>query len=182
MLVAAPTITEYTWDRVPEILDSAKNLGFEYININYPTQSLSKTFQIGGEGTSFISLTPEQTIYSMKSLLNHMDSSNEPFILNPEESVQNMIKFLQDPQTVDYHCLGGWQVFAIDWFCDVYPCWRSDEKLGSMLDPSFKLKKRKHNACTMSWFRDFSVVFQDRGRIAFNYLRSGKFDRIKATL
>lgn len=179
-LVAAPTITEYTWDKIPEILSAAKEMGFTYINISYPTRSLSKTFQIGGKNTSLISLTSEQVISGLKSLIHHIESrNNHPFVINPLLSIKNMIRFLQDPKSVKYHCLGGWKVFAVDWFCDVYSCWRSDVKLGNILDPHFKLVKTTHNACTMSWFRDFSVFFQDRGRTALNHLNSGNIRKLK---
>jgi MoaA/NifB/PqqE/SkfB family radical SAM enzyme len=158
-LVAAPTITEYTWDRIPQILDAARNLGFHFINISYPTKSLSKTFQIGGEGTSHIDLTNEQIIQSIDSLLAHMNNGNFPYISNPRISLENIRKYLVEPQSVDHKCLGGWQVFSIDWFCHVYSCWRSNKNLGSMLDPDFALQKRTHNSCIMSWFRDFSSLF-----------------------
>ena len=178
MLVAAPTITEYTWDRIPRILDKATEIGFKYINISYPTKSLSKDFSIGGDGTSLISVTPEQTIQGLEYLLNHIENKNDPFILNPVASIENIIKFLKDPNTIDYHCLGGWQVFAINWFCDVYSCWRSNKKLGNILEPNFKLEKCVHNACTMSWFRDFSVVIQNKMKTIYDYSRFGTFDRM----
>jgi len=88
-----------------------------------------------------------------------------------------MIKFLNDPKSVDYHCLGGWKVFCVDWFLDVYSCWRSENKLGNVLDPDFRLNKTRHNACTMSWFRDFSVFFQDSGRTAAHHLFAGTFSK-----
>jgi MoaA/NifB/PqqE/SkfB family radical SAM enzyme len=182
-LVAAPTIAEYTWNKIPDIICAATEIGFSYINISYPTKSLSKTFQIGGEDTSFISLDPEQIIHGLRSLLWHIEkNNNHPFIINPPLSIRNMIRFLEDPKTVEYPCLGGWKVFAVDWNCDVFSCWRSDIKLGNILDPNFKLVKSKHNACTMSWFRDFSVFFQDRGQTVFNHVRSGNFNQFKQLL
>lgn len=177
-LVAGPTITQYTWNRLPELIDKIRDIGFHFVNISYPTQSLSKTFQIGGDDTTHIELSNEQIIESMENLLGHIkQNNNDPFIINPPLSIKNMIKFLQDPKTVDYQCLGGWKVFSVDWFLDVYSCWRSDTKLGSILDPDFELKKTTHNACTMSWFRDFSVFFQDGGRTVLHHIFSGNFDK-----
>jgi len=108
--------------------------------------------------------------------------NNRPFIINPPLSIKNMINFLKDSKSADYHCLGGWRVFAVDWNCDVYSCWRSDVKLGNILDPDFKLVKSTHNACTMSWFRDFSVFFQDSGQTALSHLVSGNFQRFTQLL
>ncbi len=177
-LVAAPTITEYTWDKIPEIIDAASEMGFSYINISYPTKSLSKTFQIGGEGTSLITLSPEQIMHGLQSLVHHMESNNNrPFVINPVLSVKNMIKFLKDPKSIDFPCFGGWKVFAIDWNCDVYPCWRSDRKIGNILDPDFTLVKSEHNACTMSWFRDFSVIMQDGGQTVLRHLFDGNIGK-----
>ncbi|MBN1797490.1 MAG: radical SAM protein [Spirochaetales bacterium] len=169
-LVAAPTITEYTWNRVPQILATARKIGFHFINISYPTKSLSKTFQIGGEGTSHINLSRKQKIHAIDSLLKHINNGNNPYVTNPEISLQNIRKFLIDPKTVDHKCLGGWQVFSIDWFCDVYSCWRSNINLGSILDQNFRLVKTTHNSCTMSWFRDFSSLFQLDKKDFFMYM------------
>jgi MoaA/NifB/PqqE/SkfB family radical SAM enzyme len=177
-LVAAPTITEYTWNRIPEIIEKARVMGFDFMNISYPTQSLSKTFQIGSDDTSHISLTKDQIIFGMHSLLEHINTkNNKPFVINPPISIKNMINYLNDPRSVKYHCLGGWKVFAIDWFLDVYSCWRSDKKLGNILDPAFELKKTQHNACTMSWYRDFSVFFQDNGQTAMYHAVKGNFGK-----
>jgi MoaA/NifB/PqqE/SkfB family radical SAM enzyme len=182
-LVAAPTITEYTWDKIPDILKTIQEMGFSFVNISYPTKSLSKTFQIGGEGTSLISLTSDQIRQGLKSLLDHIENNkNDPYIVNPPHSIRNMINFLEDPRSARYHCLGGWKVFAIDWNLDVYSCWRSDKKLGNFLDPDFKLVKSKHNACTMSWFRDFSVVFQDGGKTAIDSFFSGHLPKLRKLL
>jgi MoaA/NifB/PqqE/SkfB family radical SAM enzyme len=82
-------------------------------------------------------------------------------IINSPTSMRNIINFLKDPASIKYPCLGGTHVLFVDWFFDVHPCMQLSKVLGNILTmrpEDFKLPPC--NECNMSWYRDFSALFQ----------------------
>jgi len=74
--------------------------------------------------------------------------------------MRNIIRFLKDPKKVHYHCLGGKNVFFVDWFFDVRPCMQLPNVLGNIVTMEKKdFKMSPCNECNMSWYRDFSAMF-----------------------
>jgi len=143
-------------DRMEKMFARAVDIGFDYISINYPTFSKSVIYPLGGEG---ISLSRDMVIGSLQSIIE-MKKKGKYKILNGSHSMQNIIDYLKDPDSVRFLCRGGNRVFFVDWFLDVRPCMYLPTVLGNILTlRKTDLKKEICNQCSMSWYRDFSAFF-----------------------
>lgn len=147
-------ISNFNHNELQKLFDKCNELGFDYIGINYPEHSLSPVYELGGE---MVSLKPKETIVALREVIGLKKKGYR--ILNSIDSVENIIKFLEN-KPVDYYCLGGNRVLFVDWFFNVYPCMHLAESMGTIweLNPE-RLIKAKCNACNMSWYRDFSIYF-----------------------
>jgi MoaA/NifB/PqqE/SkfB family radical SAM enzyme len=140
-------------DRMDKLFDRATEMGFDLISVNYPTFSKSVVYPLGGEG---ISLSRGSVIESLKSVIE-LKKSRKYKIINSVTSMENIVRYLQDPSTVRYQCLGGYRVMFVDREFDVRPCMQLPNVLGNMLTMTEKdLEKVPCNSCNMSWYRDFS--------------------------
>ena len=155
--MASVLIWNDNYDKLEEICISAKNMGFNFVSINYPTFSKSQIYPLGGEG---ISLSRNKVIHGLESVIE-LRKTGKYGIINTEASMKNIIRFLRDPATVRYKCLGGTNVLFVDWFFDVRPCMQLPTVLGSILTMEEKdFRTPSCNECNMSWYRDFSAMFQ----------------------
>jgi MoaA/NifB/PqqE/SkfB family radical SAM enzyme len=155
--MASVLIWNDNYDKLEEVCKRAKNMGFDIVSLNYPTFSQSKVYPLGGEG---ISLSREKVIQGLESAIE-LRKSGKYSIANTPASMKNIIDYLKDPAKVKYHCLGGTNVFFVDWFFDVRPCMQLPCVLGNMLTMEEKdFNKAPCNDCNMSWYRDFSAMFQ----------------------
>jgi MoaA/NifB/PqqE/SkfB family radical SAM enzyme len=153
--MASVLIWNDNYDKLEEVCIRAKNLGFNFLSLNYPTFSKSKVYPLGGEG---ISLSRENVIYGLESAIK-LRKSRKYGIINTAASMKNIIRYLKDPATVTYHCLGGKHVLFVDWFFDVRPCMQLPNVMGNILtmkEDDFKMPAC--NECNMSWYRDFSAM------------------------
>jgi len=152
--IASVLISRYNHSELTKLFDKCGELGFDFIGVNYPEHSLSPVYELGGQA---VDLTPEETTAALEEVIR-LKQKGYP-VLNPIESMNNIIKYLRN-EKVDYYCLGGNRVLFVDWFFNVYPCMHLAQSLGSVfeLDKS-KLLSKKCNACNMSWYRDFSIYF-----------------------
>ena len=155
--MASVLIWNNNYNKLEEICVSAKNMGFDFVSINYPTFSESKVYTLGGEG---ISLSREKVIEGLESAIRLRDTGKYG-IINGPTSMRNIIQFLRDPSKVKYPCLGGTHVLFVDWFLDVHPCMQLPKVLGNILSMQEKdFEMPACNDCNMSWYRDFSAMFQ----------------------
>jgi MoaA/NifB/PqqE/SkfB family radical SAM enzyme len=153
--MASVLIWNDNYDKLEEVCVRAKNLGFNFLSLNYPTFSKSQVYPLGGEG---ISLSRENVIYALETALK-LRKSGKHGIINTAASMKNIINFLKDPATAKYHCLGGKHVLFVDWFFDVHPCMQLPNVMGNILtmkESDFKMPAC--NDCNMSWYRDFSAM------------------------
>lgn len=156
MTMASVLIWNDNYDKLEEVCIRAKNMGFDFISLNYPTFSRSRIYPLGGEG---ISLSREKVIQGLESAIA-LQKTGKYGIINSPTSMRNIINYLRDPAAAKYPCLGGTHVFFVDWFFDVRPCMQLPTVLGSMLTMEEKDFNRKPcNDCNMSWYRDFSALF-----------------------
>jgi MoaA/NifB/PqqE/SkfB family radical SAM enzyme len=143
-------------DRMEKLFAKATDMGFDLISINYPTFSKSVVYPLGGEG---ISLSRDLVIKSLENVIE-LKKQNRYKIANSRVSMENIIRYLQDPATVHYKCLGGTRVMFVDWFCDVRPCMQLPQVLGNILTMTKDdFATEPCNDCNMSWYRDFSAFF-----------------------
>ena len=153
--MASVLIWNDNYDKLEEVCIRAKNIGFDFVSINYPTFSKSKIYPLGGEG---ISLSREKVIQGLQSAIK-LRNTGKYGIINTAASMKDIIRFLGDPEKVKYHCLGGTNVLFVDWFFDVRPCMQIPRVLGNILTMEEKdYKMSPCNDCNMSWYRDFSAM------------------------
>ncbi len=158
--MASVLISNFNHTELEKLFDKCGDLGFDFIGVNYPEHSKSHVYELGGE---MVELTPEQIIAALKNVIR-LKEHGYP-IINPIESMTNIIKYLKN-ETVDYYCSGGNRVLFVDWFFNVYPCMHLADSLGSIFElDQRKFLKSKCNACNMSWYRDFSVLFNGKQSI-----------------
>jgi MoaA/NifB/PqqE/SkfB family radical SAM enzyme len=142
-------------DQMEKLFQKATDMGFDLISINYPTFSKSVVYPLGGEG---ISLSRDLVVESLESVIA-LKESKRYNIMNSVTSMNGIIRYLKDPSTVRYKCLGGYRVMFVDWFFDVRPCMQLPNVLGNMLTmKAADLEKAPCNSCNMSWYRDFSAL------------------------
>ena len=155
--MASVLIWNDNYDQLELVCNKALNMGFNYISLNYPTFSKSQIYPLGGEG---INLSREKVIHGLESAIN-LHKTGKYGIINSPSSMQNIINYLKDPKTIKYHCLGGTNVFFIDWFLDVRPCMQLPDTMGNMLTMKENdFRRTPCNDCNMSWYRDFSSLLQ----------------------
>ena len=155
--MASVLIWNDNYDKLEEVCVRAKNMGFDFVSLNYPTFSRSKVYPLGGEG---ISLSRENVIQGLETAIK-LRNSGKYGIINTAVSMKNIIRFLKDPATIKYPCLGGTHVLFVDWFFDVRPCMQLPNILGNILTMEEKdFTAAPCNECNMSWYRDFSAMLQ----------------------
>ncbi|MDR0717998.1 MAG: radical SAM protein [Treponema sp.] len=153
--MASVLIWNDNYDKLEEVCAKAKNMGFDFVSLNYPTFSQSKVYPLGGEG---ISLSREKVIQGLESAIA-LSKTGKFSIINSPASMRNIIEYLKDPAKVKYTCLGGSRVFFVDWFFDVRPCMQLPTVLGNIFNMGEKdFNRPPCNDCNMSWYRDFSAL------------------------
>ncbi|MDR0293954.1 MAG: radical SAM protein [Oscillospiraceae bacterium] len=154
--MASVLIWNGNYDKLDEVFESARQMGFDLISLNYPTFSESQVYELGGEG---ITLSRGQLIQSLESAIA-LKKEGKYKLINSEPSMRNIISYLKDPNTAKYHCRGGRRVFFVDWFFDLYPCMQLAKPIGNLFEVGESdLRMPACNACNMSWYRDMSMFF-----------------------
>jgi MoaA/NifB/PqqE/SkfB family radical SAM enzyme len=154
--MASVLIWNDNYDKLDEVCLRAKNMGFNFVSLNYPTFSKSQVYPLGGEG---VSLSRDKVIHGLREAVR-LRKTGKYGIINSAVSMQNIINYLEDPSTAKYRCYGGSRVLFVDWFFDVRPCMQLPGVLGNILTMDEEaLARLACNNCNMSWYRDFSVYF-----------------------
>jgi MoaA/NifB/PqqE/SkfB family radical SAM enzyme len=154
--MASVLIWNDNYDNLEAVCVRAKNMGFEFICLNYPTFSKSQVYPLGGAGISF---SREQLIQGLSDAIR-LRKTKKYGIANSALSMQNIINYLQDPASAKFHCFGGERVLFVDWFFDVRPCMQLPQIVGNILTMDEKdLHLPACNDCNMSWYRDLSMFF-----------------------
>ncbi|MDR2804006.1 MAG: radical SAM protein [Treponema sp.] len=154
--MASVLIWNDNYNSLEEVCIRAKNMGYDFISFNYPTFSESKVYPLGGDG---INLSRDKVIQGLEEAVK-LRKLEKYGIINSAISMQNIINYLRDPKTINYHCLGGNHVLFLDWFFDIHPCMQLPKTLGNILDDGMKesdLCLPPCNDCNMSWYRDLSM-------------------------
>ncbi|MDR2181970.1 MAG: radical SAM protein [Treponema sp.] len=155
--MASVLIWNNNFYQLEEVCRHAKNMGYDFISLNYPTFSKSQVYPLGGEAINF---TKEDVIHGLEEGIR-LHRTGKYNIVNSDISMQNIINYLRDPATVRYPCHGGRHVLFVDWFFDVRPCMQLPVVMGNMLTMKERdLNRAPCNDCNMSWYRDFSTLFQ----------------------
>jgi MoaA/NifB/PqqE/SkfB family radical SAM enzyme len=154
--MASVLIWNDNFDKLDEVCLRAKNMGFDFVSLNYPTFSKSQVYPLGGEG---ISLSRDDVIFGLKEAIR-LKKTGKYDIINTFDSMKNIVRYLEDPATVRSRCYGGTRVLFVDWFFNVRPCMQLPNVIGNILTMDEKdLNLPTCNDCNMSWYRDFSMYF-----------------------
>ncbi|MHC6203449.1 radical SAM protein [Breznakiellaceae bacterium SP9] len=154
--MASVLIWNDNYDKLEDVCIRAKNMGYDFVSLNYPTFSKSQVYPLGGEG---ISLSRENVIQGLKEGIR-LRKMKKYGLINSAVSMQNIIDYLEDPAKAKYLCYGGTHVFFVDWFFDMRLCMQLPEVIGNILTLEEKdLHRPTCNNCNMSWYRDFSMFF-----------------------
>ncbi|MDR2094249.1 MAG: radical SAM protein [Treponema sp.] len=154
--MASVLIWNDNYNHLEDACIKAKDMGFDFVSLNYPTFSKSQVYPLGGDG---ISLSRENVIDGLQDAIR-LRKTKKYGIINTVSSMQNIIHYLEDPGKAKYHCFGGTHVFFVDWFFDIRPCMQLPHVIGNILTiEEEKLRRPGCNDCNMSWYRDFSMYF-----------------------
>ncbi|MDR1506729.1 MAG: radical SAM protein [Treponema sp.] len=155
--MASVLIWNDNFNKLEEVCVRAKNMGYDFVSLNYPTFSKSQVYPLGGEAINF---SREDVICGLEEGIR-LRKAGKYGIINSEISMRNIINYLKDPSSAAYKCHGGTHVLFVDWFFDVRPCMQLPDILGNILTMKEKdLHRSPCNNCNMSWYRDFSMFFQ----------------------
>ncbi|GHT49628.1 hypothetical protein FACS1894102_4520 [Spirochaetia bacterium] len=154
--MASVLIWNDNYNKLEDVCKRAKNMGYDFVSLNYPTFSKSEVYPLGGDG---ISLSRENVIEGLTEAIR-LRKEGKYDIINSAISMRNIINFLRDPNTAKFPCYGGTHTMFVDWFFDVRPCMQLPNVLGNMLTmEESALNQPTCNNCNMSWYRDFSMFF-----------------------
>ena len=154
--MASVLIWNNNFDSLEQVCKSARDIGFDVISLNYPTFSESPVYTLGGEG---VEMSRENVIQALKDAIR-LKKAKKYNIINTAISMQNIVDYLTDPDTVKFPCFGGARVLFVDWFLDAHPCMQLEQVLGNILSMDENdLGLPACNRCNMSWYRDFSTLF-----------------------
>jgi len=154
--MASVLIWKESHDKLDKLFSKIKEIGFDFISVNYPEISKSTVYPLGGES---VQLSPKEITAALEEVIS-LKKTGKYHILNNVSSMKNIINYLDHPDKAEYHCYGGSKVLFVDWFFNIYPCMHLAKPLGSLWELTNKdLKMIKCNQCNMSWYRDFSMYF-----------------------
>jgi MoaA/NifB/PqqE/SkfB family radical SAM enzyme len=153
-VTATVLISDFNHLSLEPLFAKCKELGYDFISVNYPVFSPSPTYTLGGDA---IKLSKNDLVVALKEVLVLKKSYD---IVNPRLSIENIISFLEGEKP-RFPCLGGYRSFFLDWTFQVFPCMCFEKSMGNIFEmDKGDIKKRTCNLCNMSWYRDFSIYFQ----------------------
>jgi len=151
---ALTLICNYNHKNLYDLFKKCTDIGFDIISVNYPTFSKSPVYTLGGEA---IAMSKQELIQALRDVISLKKEFN---IVNPVFSLKNIIQYLKN-EPPKYECLGGLRTMFVDWNFNVYPCMQLPDSMGDVFSLRNSQFKNLHcNQCNMSWYRDFSILFQ----------------------
>ena len=169
-------ITDY-----PGLILFLRDLGFETVTFSYPKRTLGSSSLVFSETSSLVDYSAEELIRIFEVILRLKSSFN---ILNPAESIKEMIRYLRGEKQM-FPCFGGYKYFFLDWNLDVWRCDYWPSKMCSIHDfKSTPLIRDNCSLCISDCYRDSSVLLHFAVAIgdAFTCLKQGAISKAARTL
>ena len=171
--VASVTINKLIAD-FGELLDFLKELGFETVTFGYPKrESASPSSLVFSQTSGLIDYSTDELVQALEKV---QSLKGEFGILNPRESLAEMVRFLKQEKQI-YPCYGGYKYFYLDYHLDIYRCDYWETKMCSVFE--FRDRPFVRDRCTKCMsvcYRDSSVFLHSAVSVgdAMNNLRQGK--------
>lgn len=138
-------------DALPPFLES---LGFDRVTFSYPVRELDSGY-LAYSTSELIDYSNEE----LCRILEHVIRLKRRFaVLNPTESIRDMIRFLRGEKQ-RYACLAGYKYFYLHWNFDLYRCHVWHEPMCKIWDfgPD-SLIRDGCTKCMIDCYRDASVL------------------------
>ena len=123
------------------------------IGFCYPTYCDSNTYRLGGREMSHRLL---ELRHAAEKILEMKRNGSK--IANLHSYLEDVVSF--PSRNPNFYCRGGEDVVYIDWFGDVYPCFRKSQRLFNILkDIDLRFLRDIHcNECLINCFREPSLL------------------------
>ena len=140
---------------IATLIQSLKELGFDTVTFSYPKKFLGSSHLSCSEESTLIDYTSDELTKIFEEIQNF---KSQFAILNPRQSLLDMIRFLREENQV-FPCYGGYKYFYLDYHFDLYRCDYWSTKISSVFE--FQDKPFVRDDCTLcmnSCYRDSSVM------------------------
>lgn len=143
-------------DGVEQLVDYVNNVIKVPFGFCYPTTTDVNTYRLGSSISK--DKSREKLKKNIEALLMLKRSGRE--IANLATYIED-IKNVDEEKTPNFYCKGGEDVVYIDWFGDVYPCFRKGKLFNILTDKKSNFQKNiKCNECLINCFREPSLLPQ----------------------
>lgn len=153
--VASVTINRLIGD-YDLLVEALERLGFETVTFTYPKRSLGSSSLVFSETSSLIDFSGPE----LAEILAKIRAIKGRFgVLNPDESLAEMTRFVQDERQ-EFPCYGGYKYFAMDVNFMVYRCDFWSTPMCAIEDfPTTPLIRDDCTKCMSVCYRDSAVLF-----------------------
>ncbi len=170
--VASVTVSKLIKDYC-DLVRFLEQLGFETVTFSYPKRALGSSSLVFSEVSALVDFTPQELAAALQEVKKLKGRFS---ILNPAESLSEMIRFVRKEEQV-FPCFGGYKYFFLDTKLDVYRCDFLPTKMGSIHE--FRTAPFIRDNCTQcmsTCYRDASVLLHSAVSIgdAMGHLKQGK--------
>lgn len=178
--VASVTINRLIGD-LEELIAFLCELGFSTVTFTYPKRWLGSSSMVFSETSPLIDFDDDDLAKKLEELLR---LKSRFAILNPAESIAEMIRFLRGGEQ-RFPCYGGYKYFLLDWNLDVYRCDFWPTRMCSIQE--FRDAEWIRDGCTRCMsvcYRDSSVFYHTAVSFgdALRFARRGRLPGAVAAL
>lgn len=152
--IASVTINKLITDYHALIL-FLQDLGFEAVTFSYPKRTLGSSSLVFSKTSSLVDYSAKELVWEFKKIL---DLKSRFTVLNPTESIKDMIRYLRQENQI-FPCFGGYKYFFLDWNLDVWRCDYWPSKMCSIQElENEPLIRDNCTLCMSDCYRDSSVL------------------------
>lgn len=170
--IASVTINKLIKD-FASLLTFLKELGFESVTFSYPRRKAGAASLSFSETSSLIDYNTEELIQALE---NVKSLKGEFGILNPSESLGDMVRLLRQEEQI-FPCYAGYKYFYLDCNLDIYRCNNWPTKICSIFEfQTAPFIRDNCTKCMNDCYRDSSVLLHTAVSVgdAIGHLRQGQ--------
>jgi MoaA/NifB/PqqE/SkfB family radical SAM enzyme len=178
--VASCTINRLIGDDFEALFAALDDLGFSTVTFTYPKKELNSGSLVFSS-SSLIDFSDME----LAEVLEHLRSKKEKFgILNPSESLSEMVRFLKKEEQ-QFECFGGYKYFALDVNFMIYRCDFWHAPMGTIEEfANVPFVRDGCTKCMSVCYRDSSVFLNLPVAIgdAIKHAKHGRIDKAAKVL